>query len=359
MSRISTLQIIGSKKLGGAESFFIRLHEAFVRSEHLSSVAITPPSSALNAALVPPMETTAMRSVFDPFSRFGLSRLIRRHQPQIVQTWMGRATRLVHLNPAKGPIHVARLGGFYDPAQYQHAHALVGNTRAICDYLVQSGVPASRVSHISNFVPLPPPLHASELQAVRQQTGVPEDALVVFALGRLHENKGFDALIRALECLPESLGGRPIHLLLAGDGPLKDALTAQAAASPAASRIHWLGWQRNPSPYFYLADLFVCPSRHEPLGNVLLEAWAHRCPLVSTRSHGALELIEEGVSGLLCDIDDPQQMAAQMQSLLQASPDQRQSLIEQGMQALDAGFSERVILDAYQDLYQQLLQGTR
>lgn len=356
MSEITTLQIIGSKKLGGAESFFIRLHEAFVRSSTLSSVAITPPASELRESLSEPVDTAHMRSVFDPFSRLGLSRLIRHYQPDIVQTWMGRATRLVHLNPSKGPVHVARLGGFYDPAQYQHAHALVGNTHAICDFLVESGIPSSRVSHISNFVPIPQQTSMQERQHFRKSLSLPEDALILFALGRLHENKGFDTLIKAFESLPPALSGRPVHLLLAGDGPLRSGLESQAAASTAASRIHWLGWQRNPTPFFHIADLFVCPSRHEPLGNVILEAWAHHCPLVSTRTHGALELIEDGNSGLLCDVDAAGQMANQIKILLQASDMERQALVDQGVAVLDAKFSECVILQAYQNLYEQLLK---
>ncbi|WP_019625018.1 glycosyltransferase [Thioalkalivibrio sp. ALJT] len=359
MQDIRTLQIIGSKKLGGAEGFFIRLHEAFNRAEGLSSVAVTPPSSALNASLSPPVETRAMRSVYDPFSRLALARLVRRSRPDIVQTWMGRATRSVRLSPARLPVHVARLGGFYEPGRYRHAHALVGNTRAICDFLVRSGIPASRISCIGNFVTMPAPASEFQLQALRRERGIPADALIVFSLGRLHENKGFDTLIRAVERLPSVAGGRPVHLLLAGDGPLKTELQTQARDSGAASRIHWLGWQPNPSPYFYLADLMVCPSRHEPLGNVLLEAWAHRCPVVSTRTHGALELIEDGVSGLLCDIDDPEQMTAQIQTLLSAAPSQREGLIEQGLRTLDARFSERAIVQAYRGLYRQLLEKFR
>ena len=359
MTHIATLQIIGSKKLGGAESFFVRLHEALVRSESLRSVAITPPTSELCDSLVEPMATSPMRSVFDPFSRFGLSRLIKQYQPDIVQTWMGRATRLVHLDSSKGPVHVARLGGFYDPKQYQHAHALVGNTQSICDFLVQSGVPSAKVSFISNFVAVPEATPKETLQTIRNELQLPDEAVIIFSLGRLHHNKAFDTLIKAVEQLALQYQDRPVHLLIAGDGPLKSELAHLAATSSLANQIHWLGWQRNPTPYFHLADFFVCPSRHEPLGNVLLEAWAHACPVVSTRSHGALELIEDGVSGLLCDVDDAQQMASQMLTMLQVSEEQRQSLIDQGAKVLDLRFSERVILASYQNLYEQLLKRSR
>ncbi len=357
-TQFRTLQIIGSKKLGGAESFFVRLHHA-LNTSGIPSTAVTPPASELNAALSPPLQHASMRSVFDPFSHLALRSLIRREKPDIVQTWMGRATRLVHLPPGKGPVHVARLGGFYDPAQYSHAHALVGNTRGICDFLIREGVAAEKVHFISNFVPEPPTAEPVEVDALRQSLGLPDAARVIFALGRLHENKGFDTLIYAFEQLPAELDGRPLHLLIAGEGPLRAELDAQVARSAAASRIHLPGWQRDATPSFALADIFVCPSRHEPLGNVILEAWANRVPVISTRSDGALELIEEGRSGLLVDIDQAQEMADAMQVLLMSTPVERESLIDAGQQVLKARFSQEVIVGAYRELYQQLLAGQR
>jgi len=359
MSPISSLQIIGSKQFGGAENFFIRMHNAIQDRSDLTSIAVTSPDSELVSALRPSVSTIPMRSVFDPFSYFGLKRLIRNTQPDIVQTWMGRATRLVKLPPSKGPVHVARLGGFYNPKQYQHAHALVGNTLSICDYLVREGVPSERVSFISNFVSIPAPTPEAELQVLRQKLGLSQDDLVVFALGRLHENKGFDTLIKAFSDLPAEVNGRSLHLLIAGDGPLADEITQQVAESSAASRIQLLGWQRDTTPYFHLADLFVCPSRHEPLGNVILEAWAHGLPVVSTRTHGALELVEPDVSGFLVEIDDAKAMGVAMEQALTASEADLHAVSAAGVRVLSERFSETVILSAYHNLYEQLLQKGR
>jgi len=357
MSGIRTLQIIGSKRLGGAEGFFLRLHEALVRADDINSTAITPRDSELNLGVAAPFGHAPMRSVFDPFSRIALGRLIRRHQPDVVQTWMGRASRLVRLPERGAPVHVARLGGFYNPARYRHAHALVGNTRGICDFLVNSGVPTSRVHQIGNFVPQPRVVSASELGLCRERLGIPADARVIFSLGRLHENKAFDTLLQAFEQLHPMPDGRQVHLILAGDGPLAATLQHQTAESPMMDRIHWLGWQHDPSPWFCLADAFVCPSRHEPLGNVLLEAWAHGCPLVSTRTAGALELVEDGVTGLLCEIDEPHHMAGQIQALLNAPPSHRLQLAEHGREVLQKNHSEEAVVRAYGNLYRQLLDG--
>jgi len=356
MSTPKTLQIIGSSRPGGAENFFLRLHQA-LNQAGMPSVALTRTGSALTPLVDGPGDTARMGNVFDPFSRWSVARAIRRHQPDIVQTWMGRATRLVHLRPGRRPAHVARLGGFYNPDHYRHAHALVGNTRGICDFLIREGVPADRVHHIGNFVPRPAPVSGEELAGWRARLGLTEDALVVLALGRLHPNKGFDVLVEAFGQMPGEVGGRPVHLLLAGDGPLAASLDGQIADSPARGRIHRLGWQQQTDALYALSDLFVCPSRHEPLGNVILEAWAHGCPVVTTATDGALELVTSGVDGLLVPIDQAGPMAASMAAVLTMAEPERAALAQAGSAALEKGHGERVVVEQYRSLYDDLMAG--
>ena len=81
-----------------------------------------------------------MRIVGDPISRLEVSRLIGRRRPHIVQTYTGRATRLTRLSRQNESVHVARLGGYYKVGGYRHAHAWIGNTKGICDYLVAAGL---------------------------------------------------------------------------------------------------------------------------------------------------------------------------------------------------------------------------
>ena len=85
---------------------------------------------------------------------------------------MGRASRLTHLPPNGTAVHVARLGGYYKiDGYYRHAHAWIGNTQGICDYLIREGLPASRVFLIGNFVPAAISLSAGDRTALRQRYG--------------------------------------------------------------------------------------------------------------------------------------------------------------------------------------------
>lgn len=353
--RICTAQVIGSRKSGGAENFFIRLHAALNR-HGVPSWAVLPAASELNRRLQGPVRHARMSSVRDPFSKWSVNRALKALKPNIVQTWMGRATRLVLIEKGRGQVHVARLGGYYDPAQYRHADALIGNTRGICDFLIREGVPADKVFHISNFVTFDSRQSMpQERENTRARLGLDSSARLVFALGRLHENKAFDTLIRAFDRVAEQAVRRDIHLVIAGDGPLKREISALVAHSRVGSHIHLVGWQEDTAPWFSAADLFICPSRHEPLGNVILEAWSYRLPVISTASDGALELIDEEVNGLLCPVDDVEAMAGRIAAWCQGDADQYSALGEAGAAKLELQYSERIIVDQYIELYDALL----
>ncbi len=352
-----SFHIIGSRRLGGAESFFMRLVGALdARPDHRAS-AIVRPGSGVERELAGrvALHPVAMRGRWDLPSRWAVSRLVRRQRPDIVQTYMTRATVTTHLPPGRGTVHVARLGGFYKIARFTHAHAWVGNTRAICDYLIEGGMAPERVFYIGNFVEPPEPLPPGALDALHKELSIPPGARVILALGRMVEKKGFQDLLPAFAALPAETAGRPNHLLLVGDGPLRGELEAQAGSLGIAGRVHWAGWQTRTSPYYQLADLFVCPSRHEPLGNVILEAWNHRLPVLSTASHGALELIEEGTNGLLVPCGDVAALTGAMEELLRCDQARLAALGEAGWRRVEADYRPEVVVGAYLDLYRKLL----
>jgi glycosyltransferase involved in cell wall biosynthesis len=347
--------VIGSRKPGGAENFFLRLHAALNRAD-IPSWAVLPAASELNAQLQGPVQHARLASVRDPLSRWSVSRALKAIKPDIVQTWMGRATRLVHTGRGRGPVHVARLGGYYDAVHYRHVDALVGNTRGICDYLIREGFAPERVFHISNFVAFEAPQDPAEARrAIREQLGLEPEAKLIFSLGRLHVNKAFDTLISAFNQLHGHAQGEDMHLVIAGDGPLREEIATLVAQTELAERIHLVGWQQETGRWFAAADLFVCPSRHEPLGNVILEAWAHRLPVISTASDGACELIDEGVNGLLCPIDDIAAMAQRLEAWCNGDRESYRALGEAGAEKLERAYSERVIVEQYRQLYDSLL----
>ena len=174
----------------------------------------------------------------------------------------------------------------------------------------------------------------------------------MLALGRLHVNKGFDVLLAALAALPGA------WLWLAGEGPLRAALLAAAARLGVASGSRFLGWRDDVGALMAAADVLVCPSRQEPLGNVVIEAWAHRRPVVAAMSDGPAGLITAAKSGLLFPIDDAPALAAALERLIgDAALGAR--LAEAGHAAYRAEFTEAAVVGRYLALFERLTAGAR
>jgi glycosyltransferase involved in cell wall biosynthesis len=177
--------------------------------------------------------------------------------------------------------------------------------------------------------------------------GTPEGVPLALALGRLHENKAFETLIAALGRDPD------IHLWLAGEGPLRGALERQIRDAGLGARVRLLGWRSDVPDLLATADFLVCPSRHEPLGNVVIEGWAAGLPVVAAASVGPAALIEEGVSGLVVPVDDDAALAVAMRRLAD-DPALRARLAAAGRAAYQAEFTETEVVRRYQDLFRRL-----
>ena len=353
---VSSIHVLGSHQLGGADRFFIRLVEALHRAGN-PTLAVIRGDSPVAQVFAPEIEQVhlPMASKWDLYSRWRLTRLIRERQPDVVQTYMGRATRLTRLPAGSQALHVARLGGYYKiDGYYRHAHAWVGNTQDICDFMVKEGLPRERVFYIGNFVPEPRAVAGDEVQALRARLGLPAQAFVIFALGRLVEKKGFADLLEAFAQLDPWVGERPLHLVIAGDGGQREALHQAARQLGVDARLHWVGWQNDTAPYFALGEVFVCPSRHEPLGNVILEAWQHRLPVLSTANEGARSLVSDGENALLAPLNDPAGLARALQGMLAMSPAALQRLADAGHATVQREHREDAVVAAYLAMYQQL-----
>ena len=352
---VSTVHAIGSRRLGGAERFFARLVRA-LHGTGAPTLAVVRRGSELARMLPPvPVVETGMRNGADVLTAWRIRRIVQSDRPQIVQTYLGRASRLTRVPRRSETVHVARLGGYYRPNSYRHADAWIGNTRGICDYLVRTGFPADRVFHIGNFAEaMDAPCTPEQRSGARAALSLPADALLIFSLGRFVRKKGFEDLLHAFALLPAEVDARPLHLVVAGDGAMRAELRALTERLDISARVHWPGWQHDPAPFYRAADVFVCPSRDEPLGNVVLEAWAHGLPVVATRAAGPTELIDDGANGLLTHIGAPQAMSGAIHRLLEADEAERNAMGKAGLELVRTTYSETAIVASYLQVYDVL-----
>jgi glycosyltransferase involved in cell wall biosynthesis len=271
-----------------------------------------------------------------------LAREIAEFAPDLVLSWMSRATGFC---PAGKAPHLGRLGGYYDLKYYRRCDHLIGNTRDIVDYLVGQGWPAERAHYLPNFVG-----SAVQPAVPRAALNTPEGVPLLLALGRLHVNKAFDVLLRALEKVPSA------HLWLAGEGPEGRRLMKLADELKIAERLRFLGWRSDVPALLAASDLLVCPSRHEPLGNVVLEAWAQRRAVVAAGAQGPAALITPEETGILVPPDDPEALAAAVARVLE-DPILAARLAVGGRAAYEAEFTESAVVAQTLALFERLTAG--
>ena len=205
--------------------------------------------------------------------------------------------------------------------------------------------------------------NAVDLSHVRERAqeapgSLPAQPFVV-AAGRLVRQKGFDVLIRAFA---ERFADHQVSLVILGNGPERAALEALARSIGLERRVHFPGFVANPWSYFARAEVFVCSSRWEGFGNVIVEAMACGAPVVSTDcDFGPREILRHGDSGLLVAVDDVEGVGEAVASLLR---DRHQAAqLAENARHRAADFDVAPMARAYERLFREVTRerprGTR
>jgi glycosyltransferase involved in cell wall biosynthesis len=228
----------------------------------------------------------------------------------------------------------------------------VSVSRFVKDQLVQVGLPAERVVPIHNGVDLrrfhPDPQAREEF---RRQYGIQPDELVLATISYLRDFKKPHIVLEACAHLVRQ--GLPVHLFVAGDGELMDAMKALSSQLGISDKVHWLGNFSQTEKLLQASDVFVLASVGEAFGSALIEAMACGVPCVGSRSGGIPEIIEDGSTGFLATPLDSRDFAQKITQIV-SQPELRCKMIRHSLQRAREKFSvERTVADflrVYQDL---------
>jgi len=342
---MSVLHLLGTAGDGGAETYFVDLVTGLARAGVPQAVALRRHAgrqTALKAAGVP-FKTLGFGGPLDILTRTAVAGYARVKTARLILAWMNRAAR----HAPSGPwARIGRLGGYYNLKYYAGFDELVANTEDIADWIVSQGWPAGRVRYIPNFAAAPVLGEggADVTPVDRESLDTPPGAPLLLAMGRLHEAKAHDVSLQALALLPEAF------LWIAGVGPQDAKLKALAEALGVQDRVRFLGWRDDPSALYLAADLCLFPSRYEPLGNVVIQAWAHGLPVIAAKSQGPKALIDDGRDGVLIPIDDANALAEAVRALI-ADPKRARALAQRGLGRVAAEFSEAAVVGQWKTLF--------
>lgn len=298
---------------GGLESLVATLARRLLDTRFRTSVvSLSGRVGRLGAELAPVLEDMRAlkpRRVVSMIAPLGLARLLREMRADVVHLHSGvwykgaLAARMAGVRTVVFTEHgrehddplSARLS---DGIAARMTDVVVPVSPRLAGYLERRlHVPAARLRVIQNavdthlFAPAPPPA------TLRGAMGIPADALVVGAVGRLVAVKGYDDLIDAVALLRGRTDGRPVHLVLCGDGPDATSLAARAAERGIGDAVHFAGWQSPATPYYRLFDVLALSSHSEGLSLSLLEGMACGAAPVVTDVGANREVLGTALAG--------------------------------------------------------------
>jgi len=219
--------------------------------------------------------------------------------------------------------------------------------------VAHEGVIRERATVIPNGIDLAPWRTPVEKSAARSELDLPAGASVIATLGRLHEQKGHAYLLRAARLLAERQADA--LFLIAGYGPLRGRLEAQARELGVAERVRFLGYRRDVRRILAAADIFVLPSLWEGMSNAIMEAMAAGRPVVATAVDGNVDQVADGETGLLVAPANAEALAEALNRLCQ-NPAEAEEMGKRGRMRVEEFFPVERMTEATLDLYARLLE---
>jgi len=189
---------------------------------------------------------------------------------------------------------------------------------------------------------------------IRRRLGIEPGAPVLGFVGRFTRDKGIPELVEAFQLVREDFPDTRLLLLGSyepGD-PVPLQIRTAIESDPGVVRIDFTD---EIASYYHAMDVFVLPTHREGFPNCVLEAQAAECPVVTTRATGAVDSVEDGVTGLLVPVGDAAATAAAIASLL-SDRAMAQRMGRNGRERVIRQFRQELIWEALADVYRELLR---
>ena len=338
------LHVIAGAREGGAESIMVDSVQALAEAgvaQFVVSRGHNPARLASFADAGVPFTVASFDKVWREPTKAAIKQAAAEFKPAVIHYWMGRAGTFAPSSWRQR--NLGWYGGYYKLERFKNCAWHVGMTRDLARHIREQGVPENRVSVLHSYANVPP----IAAPTPRASLDTPEDAPVLLTLARLHWKKGLDTLLESLAGLP---GG---YSWIAGVGPLEADLKALAERLGVADRVRFLGWRTDRASLLAACDAVAFPSRYEPFGNVTIEAWAAKKPLVVADAAGPAATVTNEVDALLVPKDDSIALREALRRVVEDG-DLAKKLVEGGTRSYEANFTKPAFVRASMALYERI-----
>lgn len=258
---------------------------------------------------------------------FKYSKILREIQPDVILSWMSKAHMFAAI-----PNYLAKIPtcwwqhGVPEPPNIfdklssklpankigssstiaMHAQKRLTNKPVFCSF------PGSDIAkHAPNF---------KNRSILREQLGISDDTILLGNVGRIQSWKKQDQLIEVLDILVKR--EKKVKLLLVGgnlynlDNDFENKIVQMIKEKGLDNNVITTGNQIDVAPYYDAMDIYVHAARGEPFGIVMVEAMLHGKPLIVAKSPGSVEIVENGVTGVIVDDGSNETIASQIEQMI-------------------------------------------
>jgi glycosyltransferase involved in cell wall biosynthesis len=232
------------------------------------------------------------------------------------------------------------------------SHRVIAVSQHTADHLVhREGAPLEKICIVHNGIDFDRvSISPGGPDRVRAELGLSGRRVVLMA-ARLHPEKGYEHLIRAVPAVAARVPD--LTVLVAGSGPFEAQYRALAADKGCGDSIHFLGFRRDLPDLMAACHVLVLPSRAEAFGLVAAEALYLGVPVVASRVGGIPEIVDDGLDGLLVPPGDEDALAGALVRVLTEAPLHRR-LAGAGREKIVARFSFETMVRQYESIYDDL-----
>jgi len=364
-----------SRSWGGLELYAVDLAALLHSRGHRVTLACLPGSRVSGEALDRglPVAELDVRGYVHPLLVGRLARRIRRTGFDIVHAHVSRdlATLVpaLHLSRAPAPLVLTKSVGSYvmkrDPF-HRYTYARVTRVLAISTVIrrnVLDTTPLTPDQVMTLHFPVDTERFHPEPERrpmMRRELGIAPESTVIGFVGRFSPGKGHEDLLTAVRELSAS---HRIRVLVVGEASFGEeayeaSIREMASALGLEEVVTFLGFRRDVEAVLEACDVFAFPSHAEAFGMALIEAMAMGLPVVSTNCDGVLDIVVDGVTGLLVNPRRPAELAAGLRRLID-DPELRLQMGSAGRARVLGHFDRRAHLDRIEQIYADLLTQAR
>lgn len=299
-----------------------------------------------------------------PFDVLRLRDFLHALQPSIVHTFLltgslyGRFAAMM----SGVPVVIGTEVNIYENKRASHARfeqwlmrgtdIVIASAKSVKDFYVeQVGADPAKVEVIYNAVDWSQLETTMTRDELRASIGVPREVMAAGIIARLTEQKAHRVLFDAMA---QHAPLQQMHLVVVGDGELRESLTERVETLGLRDRVHFVGARRDLGNILAAVDLFAMPSLWEGLPLSLVLAMGAGLPVVATRVAGIPEVVQHDVSGLLVSPGNSGELAQALSRLVEDAP-LRRSLGERARALVMPRFGVEKYVDSITGVYDRLL----